>query len=132
MRVADPRIALFLNLRCRLGHPLPLPPNLRSPSVRSIYNRLPFAPDLSTPEYVPTRVLSLLRTPRTHFPRHHLLLSDFSSLPDVIPGVNVRVVQARVLDPLRPAGPLQYLLSYPLWPPPRYVLTCPRSAPYRR
>jgi hypothetical protein len=41
-------------------------------------------------------MLSLLRTLRTHFPRHRLLLSDFSSLPDAIPGVNAPVVQARV------------------------------------
>ena len=96
MRATDPLIASFLNLRRRLGHPPPLPSILKSPSVRSIYNRLPFAPNLSTPEYVPTRLLSLLRTLRTHFPRHRLLLSDFSSLPDAIPGVNAPVVQARV------------------------------------
>ncbi|KAH9976078.1 DUF185-domain-containing protein [Russula compacta] len=95
-RVTDPLIASFLNLRRRLGHPPPLPSILKSPSVRSIYNHLPFAPNLSTPEYIPTRLLSLLRTLRKHFPRHRLLLSDFSSLPEAIPGVNAPVVQARV------------------------------------
>ena len=95
-RVTDPLIASFLNLRRRIGHPPPLPSILKSPSVRSIYNHLPFTPNLSTPEYIPTRMLSLLRTLRTHFPRHRLLLSDFSSLPDAIPGVNAPVVQARV------------------------------------
>jgi hypothetical protein len=95
-RVTDPLIAFFLNLRRRLGHPPPLPSIPKSPSVRSIYNHLPFSPNLSTPEYIPTRMLSLLRTLRTHFPRHRLLLSDFSSLPDAIPGVNAPVVQARV------------------------------------
>jgi Putative S-adenosyl-L-methionine-dependent methyltransferase len=95
-RVTDNLIASFLNLRRRLGHSPPLPAILKSPSVRSIYNNLPFAPNLSTPEYIPTRLLSLLRTLRKHFPRHRLLLSDFSSLPDTIPGVNAPVVQARV------------------------------------
>ena len=95
-RVTDPLITSFLNLRRRLGHPPPLPSILKSSSVRSIYNHLPFTPNLSTPEYIPTRMLSLLRTLRTHFPRHRLLLSDFSSLPDAIPGVNAPVVQARV------------------------------------
>jgi hypothetical protein len=95
-RVTDSLIASFLNLRRRLGHPPPLPSILKSSSVRSIYNHLPFAPNLSTPEYIPTRLLSLLRTLRTHFPRHRLLLSDFSTLPDAIPGVNAPVVQARV------------------------------------
>jgi hypothetical protein len=94
--VTDPLVASFLNLRRRLGHPPPLPPILKSPSVRSIYNHLSFAPNLSTPEYVPTRMMSLLRKLRTHFPRHRLLLSVFSSLPDGKPGVNAAVVQARV------------------------------------
>lgn len=95
-RVTDQLIVSFLNLRRRLAHPPPLLSVLKSPSMRSIYNHLPFAPNLSTPEYIPTRMLSLLRTLRTHFPRHRLLLSDFSSLPDAIPGVNAPVVQARV------------------------------------
>jgi len=95
-RVTDSLISSFLNLRRGLGHPPPLPSILKSRSMRSIYNHLPFAPNLSTPEYIPTRLLSLLRTLRTHFPRHRLLLSDFSSLPDTIPGVNAPVVQARV------------------------------------
>lgn len=95
-RVTDPLITSFLDLRRRLGHAPPLPSILKSSSMRSIYNHLPFAPNLSTPEYIPTRLLSLLRTLRTHFPRHRLLLSDFSSLPDAIPGVNAPVVQARV------------------------------------
>jgi len=56
---------------------------------------MPFAPNLSPAEYVPTRLLNLLQTLRTHFPRHRLLLSDFSSLPDTIPGVNSPVVQTR-------------------------------------
>ncbi|KAI0258931.1 DUF185-domain-containing protein [Gloeopeniophorella convolvens] len=94
--VTDPLISSFINLRRRLGHPPPLPTILKNPSMRSIYNRLPFAPNLSMPEYIPTRLLSLLRTLRAHFPRHRLLLSDFSALPDTIPGVNAPVVQARV------------------------------------
>ncbi|KAI0047845.1 DUF185-domain-containing protein [Auriscalpium vulgare] len=94
-RVTDPLISSFLSLRRRLGHPPPLPSLLKSPAMRSLYNNLPFSPNLSTPEYIPTRLLSLLRTLRTHFPRHRLLLSDFSSLPDTIPGVNAPVVQTR-------------------------------------
>jgi hypothetical protein len=33
-------------------------------------------------------MMNVLRALRTHFSRYRLLLSDFSSLPDVIPGVN--------------------------------------------
>ena len=44
-RVTDPLIASFLNSRRRVGHPPPLPSILKFPSVRSIYNRLPFSPN---------------------------------------------------------------------------------------
>jgi hypothetical protein len=94
-RVTDPLISSFLSLRRQLLHPPPLHRLLKSSMLRNIYTSLPFAPNLSTPEYIPTRLLSLLRTLRGHFPRHRLLLSDFSSLPDAIPGVNSPVVQTR-------------------------------------
>ncbi|TFY73801.1 hypothetical protein EWM64_g10211, partial [Hericium alpestre] len=110
-RVTDPLISSFLALRRSLGHPPPLPALLKSPAMRSIYSQLPFAPNLSVPEYIPTRLLSLLRTLRTHFPRHRLLLSDFSSLPDDDPGrQRARRADAApehddpVLDALRAAG----------------------------
>jgi hypothetical protein len=94
--VTDPLISEFLNLRQRLHHPLPIGNLLqRSELARKFYTSLPFAPNLSAEEYIPTRLLSLLRTLRNHFPRHRLLLSDFSSLPDTIPGVNAPVVQTR-------------------------------------
>ena len=40
--------------------------------------------------------MRLLRTLCAHFSRHRLPLSNFSLLPDMIPGVNAPVVQARV------------------------------------
>ncbi|KAF8920847.1 DUF185-domain-containing protein [Mucidula mucida] len=94
--VTDPLIAGFLRLRKRLGHPIPVNRALRSSQIlRKMYRSLPFAANMSTTEYIPTRMLSLLRTLRNHFPRHRLLLSDFSSLPDAIPGINAPVVQTR-------------------------------------
>lgn len=68
---------------------------LKSPTLRKLYRSLPFAPNLSATEFIPTRLLNLLRTLRNYFPRHRLLLSDFSSLPDTIPGINAPVVQTR-------------------------------------
>ncbi|KAJ7019461.1 S-adenosyl-L-methionine-dependent methyltransferase [Mycena alexandri] len=94
--VTDPLIASFLKLRTRLAHPPAIPRLLRAaPALLRAYSDLPFAPNLSRAEYIPTRLLTLLRTLRTHFPRHRLLLSDFSSLPHAIPGASAPVVQTR-------------------------------------
>jgi len=94
--VTDPLIADFLDLRQHLNHPLPINTLLRASStLRKMYLSLPFSPNLSREEFIPTRLLSLLRTLRHYFPRHRLLLSDFSSLPDTIAGVNAPVVQTR-------------------------------------
>ena len=96
-RVTDPLISSFLALRRRLMHPPPLSRILStSATLRKVYTSLPFAPNLSPPEFIPTRLLTLLRTLRRYFPRHRLLLSDFSSLPDAMPGVCAPVVQTRV------------------------------------
>ncbi|KAH9954573.1 hypothetical protein BC827DRAFT_955068 [Russula dissimulans] len=69
---------------------------LKSCSMRLIHNHLPLALNLSTPDYVPTCLLISLRRLHTHFPRHRLLLSDFSSLSNVILGVNTLAVQVRM------------------------------------
>lgn len=95
-KVKDPLISSFLELRNKLSHPPPISkPLLMSDTMRKMYINLPFAPNLSEAEYIPTRLLSLLQTLRNHFPRHRLLLSDYSSLPDSIQGVNAPVVQTR-------------------------------------
>ncbi|KAI9571209.1 DUF185-domain-containing protein [Boletus coccyginus] len=95
-RITDPLIASFLSLRQRIKRQPPLPWCLRTSPLRRVISTLPFAPNLSPPEYIPTRQLSLLRLLRAHFPRHRLLLTDFSSLPDAVPGENGRVVQTSV------------------------------------
>ncbi|KZT25250.1 DUF185-domain-containing protein [Neolentinus lepideus HHB14362 ss-1] len=95
-RVSDPLIRSFLDVRRRLKHPLPIRPVFQKyPALRRAYANLPLAPNLSEEEYIPTRLLSLLLTLRNYFPRHRLLLSDFHSLPDTIPGRNAPVVQTR-------------------------------------
>ena len=106
-RITDPLISSLLSLRRRLRHPPPIPKLLKiAPALRSLYASLPFAPNLSAPEYIPTRMLTLLRTLRAFFPRHRLLLSDFSTLPDTLPGVCAPVVQTRVRGTTVPCGTL--------------------------
>ncbi|KAF9245350.1 DUF185-domain-containing protein [Melanogaster broomeanus] len=101
-RITDPLIASFLSLRRRLKHRPALPWYLRISPLRKVYSNLPFAPNLSPPEYIPTRLLSLLRVLRAHFPRHRLLLTDFSSLPDAVPGANAPVVQTSIRGTMVP------------------------------
>lgn len=112
-RVTDPLIRSFLALRKHLQHPLPLAKALIAyPRLRNFVASLPFAPNLSAPEYIPTRLLSLLRTLRQHFPRHRLLLSDFSSLPDTIAGYNAPVVQTRYQNTTIPCETLLVRQGY--------------------
>ncbi|EIW79150.1 DUF185-domain-containing protein [Coniophora puteana RWD-64-598 SS2] len=95
-KLTDPTIRSYLSLQRELGYPPSLGRLLGVPILRKAFANMPFAPNMSTPEYVPTRLYSLVRVLRDHFPRHRLLLSDFSSLPDAIEGVNAPVVQTRL------------------------------------
>jgi hypothetical protein len=91
----DPVAARFLRVRaaaCSEAFDGPL----RTPKVlRSLRARLPFAPNLTGPEYVPTRLMQFFDVLHRYFPLHRLLASDFHSLPDTIPGYNSPVVQTR-------------------------------------
>ncbi|KZP21038.1 DUF185-domain-containing protein [Athelia psychrophila] len=112
-RITDPLIASFLSLRRQLAHPPPVSRLLQmSPMLRRAYAAMPLAPNLSAPEYIPTRLLSLLQTLREHFPRHRLLLTDFSSLPDTIPGTNAPVVQTRYQNTMVPCSTLLVKQGY--------------------
>ncbi|EOD49043.1 hypothetical protein GTA08_BOTSDO02554 [Neofusicoccum parvum] len=94
-REIDPVAARFLRVRdaaCTrpYRHPLQGPRLLRN--VRS---KLPFAANLTTPEFIPTRLMQFFDVLHTYFPAHKLVTSDFHSLPDTIKGINAPVVQTR-------------------------------------
>lgn len=98
--VSDPLIARYLKLRQRLPQqhrrsPVLNPLLAASPLLRQIAAAVPFAPNLTAPEFLPTKQLMLLDILRDKFPAHRILFSDFSSLPDAIPGKNAPVVQTR-------------------------------------
>ena len=65
-------------------------------SLRQLRARLPLAANLTLPEYIPTRLMQFFGILRDYFPRHSLLTSDFSSLPNTIKGFNAPVVQTRL------------------------------------
>lgn len=107
--VTDPIIRRYLSYRRHvpslnnLTSLYQTPPNLPplnpllnlSPLLRSIYAALPFAPNLSQPEYVPTKQMLFLEKLRENLPNHRLLISDFDALPDAVAGRNGPVVQTR-------------------------------------
>ncbi|KAI9767848.1 MAG: hypothetical protein M1839_004328 [Geoglossum umbratile] len=91
----DPLAARFLRVRdaaCNAPYNHPL---RGSRLLRNVRARLPFAPNLTDPEYIPTRLLQFFDILRVYFPAHRLLTSDFHTLSDTIKGVNAPVVQTR-------------------------------------
>ncbi|KAI9744563.1 MAG: hypothetical protein M1818_002092 [Claussenomyces sp. TS43310] len=94
-RNLDPVAARFLRVRHaattgRYPHPLS-----SSKLLRSLKTRIPLMPNLSDPEYIPTRLMEFFDILAKYFPRHRLLTSDFNWLPDTIKGINAPVVQTR-------------------------------------
>ncbi|KAL5336708.1 S-adenosyl-L-methionine-dependent methyltransferase [Aspergillus crustosus] len=90
----DPLASRFLRVRqaaARREFPSALGPRL----TRSVRGALPFQKPYTLPEYIPTRLMQFFEILDTYFPGHRLLASDFSSLPDAVPGINAPVVQTR-------------------------------------
>jgi len=87
----------YLSLREKLGYKhLPLSHPQRTPAIlRRAFHSLPYTGKLSSKEFIPTTLLQLLDVLNEYFPHHHLLLSDFDSLPNAIPGYMSPVVQTR-------------------------------------
>lgn len=63
--------------------------------ARKLRHELPFAPNLTIPEYIPTRLLEFFDILSSYFPHHRLLLSDFTKLPTPVPGLQAPIVQTR-------------------------------------
>lgn len=95
-RKLDPLAARYLRVRhAACGHSFPHPLYRTPALLRKLYQSLPFSLNLSTPEYIPTRLLQFFDMLHRYFPAHRLVTSDFHSLPDAIEGVNAPVVQTR-------------------------------------
>lgn len=93
----DPAASRFLRLRNASTPPdLYSHPLIRNKLLRTLSRAaMPFQPNLSDPEYIPTRLMQFFDVLANYFPAHRLLTSDFHYLPDTIRGVNAPVVQTR-------------------------------------
>lgn len=91
----DPVVSRFLDVRdaaCDFPYQHPL----QTPRLwRKFRSSLPMAPNLSVPEYLPTRLMQFFDILNDYFPAHKLLTSDFHSLPDAVEGFNAPAVQTR-------------------------------------
>ncbi|KAJ1912036.1 hypothetical protein H4219_005749 [Mycoemilia scoparia] len=99
--VNDPVITRYLEAREAVGY---VSPCLRHPWLRQLRSKLPFAPNLTLPEYLPTRTFEFCEILHKYFPKHHLILSDFHRLPDTIPGYDAPVVQTRFRGSMVPCS----------------------------
>ena len=91
----DPIVARFLQVRhAACSRPFNHPLKERK-WLRRVKSNLPFAANLTDPEYIPTRLLEFFDILHTYFPFHQLLTSDFHSLPGSVKGFNSPVVQTR-------------------------------------
>ena len=94
-RKLDAIASRFLQIR-DIASRTPYPtPKSRAWLLRRLRHSLPFAPNLTKPEYIPTRLMQFFDVLHQFFPAHRLLLADFTTLPDATPGFNAPVVQTR-------------------------------------
>ncbi|KAH8682494.1 S-adenosyl-L-methionine-dependent methyltransferase [Xylariales sp. PMI_506] len=93
--ILDPVAARYLRVRhVATGGRYQLPYN-QSRLMRWGKSQLPFAANLSEPEYIPTRLMQFFDILERYFPAHRLITSDFHTLPDAVRGLNAPVVQTR-------------------------------------
>jgi hypothetical protein len=69
--------------------------NMQSQTAAHGFQRTKRDGNLTTPEFIPTRLMQFFDILHNYFPAHRLLASDFHSLPDAIVGINGPVVQTR-------------------------------------
>ncbi|CAO3674775.1 unnamed protein product [Rhizopus stolonifer] len=97
----DQLISKYLSLRSQTRYRSPI---LSNQLWLKFLKSLPLAPNMTSPEFIPTKLFMLLDTLKTYFPKHRLLLSDFSSLPDSVEGVDAPVVQTRYRGTMVPCS----------------------------
>ncbi|GBB94872.1 hypothetical protein RclHR1_02430013 [Rhizophagus clarus] len=99
--VNDPLIMRYLSLRNKTMYKTPA---LQKRILRLLRNKLPLAPNLTQPEFIPTKLLLFLDILKEYFPKHRLVISDFYKLPDSIQGIDAPVVQTRYQHTMIPCS----------------------------
>ncbi|KAK3047672.1 hypothetical protein LTR09_010930 [Extremus antarcticus] len=95
-RTLDPVASRFLRVRDAACEGRQYPSPLRTSKIwRAFRHSLPFSPNLTVPEYIPTRLMQFFSILSTKFPAHRLITSDFHKLPQATTGFNAPVVQTR-------------------------------------
>ncbi|KAF5697081.1 midA like [Fusarium globosum] len=91
----DPLAARYFRVRHAAtggNYPKPYPSNA---VLRYLSTKIPFAANLSDPEFIPTRLMQFFDVLEKYFPGHRLVTSDFDWLPQAVKGMNAPVVQTR-------------------------------------
>ena len=72
------------------------------PVLRNAFAALPLAPNMSKPDFIPSKATLFLEHLRAQLPQHRLMVADFSKLLDAVPGRNGPVVQTRINNQMVP------------------------------
>ncbi|KAI7872018.1 S-adenosyl-L-methionine-dependent methyltransferase [Spinellus fusiger] len=88
----DPVVSQYLSLRRQTRY--------RSPAIarhfwQKLLSQCSMAPNMSVPEFLPTKMFLLLDNLKQYFPHHRLLMADFFALPEAIEGIDSPVVKTR-------------------------------------
>ncbi|KAJ3071304.1 hypothetical protein HK102_006467 [Quaeritorhiza haematococci] len=105
--LSDPLLREYLHLRTNhLNYKSPVLSRTRKLMRQARTFLLPWTPNLTEPEFIPTMSYRLLQILFKYFPKHRLVLSDFYKLPDTISdtAVNAPVVQTRYQGEMVPCS----------------------------
>ena len=94
-KMLDPVAARYLRIREAASRSHFTTPVSDSRLLRLLKLSLPFAPNLTRPEWIPTRMMQFFDILRDYFPAHRLIVADFDILEKTTPGINAPVVQTR-------------------------------------
>jgi hypothetical protein len=98
--LSDPLLIEYLQMRQNVGYKSPVF-DFQWRNVVQWMN--PIKSNLTAGEYVPTNAFALIKVLAQYFPNHHLIVSDFHSLPEAVEGIDGPVVQTRFNNEMIPS-----------------------------